>query len=215
VSSVRGLRYATAVALLLLPFVASCGLPGDGSVRTVDDETVPYRLLESEGPATATTDLMTIPGPAPMVFWVVNDDRLIPSAAEPTCAEPPEEVLERLLDELESGPGETARAAGRSTAIPAEFELTLAGITDGEARVEVEPGPVISPERLPVAVGQVVLTAVSAAGVSAVVLVSEGVSVQAPLPGGALTDSPVTAEDYRSLLPERFQGLEEVGCQEG
>lgn len=209
------LRRAAGAALLLLPIVSSCGLPGDGSVRTVDDEAVPYRLLDPELPTAAPAESATIPGPAPLVFWVVNDDRLVPSVGEATCGEPPEVVVERLLDELASGPAEDARAAGRSTAIPPESTLALVDVADGTARVEVAPGPAISAERLPVAVGQIVLTVTSAAAVSSVVLVSDGASVQAPLPGGVLTDSPVTAEDYRSLLPERFQGLEGVGCQEG
>lgn len=210
----RRLRLAGAALLPPLLVVSSCGLPGEGSARTVDDETVPYRLLDPDVASSATAEITAVPGPAPVVFWVVNDDRLVPSAAEPTCADPPEAVVTRLLEELESGPGETARDEGRSTAVPSESELALAGITDGEARVEVEPGPAISAERLPVAVGQIVLTVVSAAGVRSVVLVSDGKPVQVPLPGGALTDSPVTAADYRVLMPERFQALPEVGCQE-
>lgn len=213
-NGVRGLgpRHVAGALLVLLPLVSSCGLPGDGSVRTVDDETVPYRLLDSELPASATADSTPIPGPAPLVFWMVDDDRLVPSDTEATCAEPSEAVVEGLLDELAGGPGEDARAAGRSTAMPPESALALVDLADGTARVEVDPGPALSADRLPVAVGQIVLTVTSAAGVSSVVLVSDGSSVQAPLPGGALTDSPVTAEDYRSLLPERLQELE-IGCQ--
>jgi spore germination protein GerM len=119
--------------------------------------------------------------------------------------------VERLLGYLTAGPTDGARAAGRSTALPPESRLSLVGLTAGTAEVEVDPETGISADRLPVAIGQVVLTVTSAPGVSAVALVSDGAPVQVPLPGGALTGEPVTAQDYASLLPDRYRG-QELGC---
>lgn len=201
---------AAVVPLLLL---SACGLPGDGSVRTIDDGSVPYRLLEP-GPSTVdTSGDAAAPRAEPQVYWLLDDGRLTPSATTALCAEPPEEVVGRLVDELVAGPTERARAAGLATAIPPESTLTLVGVADGVARVEFDPETTISADRLPVAVGQIVLTVTSAAGVDAVTLISDSAPAQVPLPGGALTDGPVSADDYAELVPDRFQDT--LGCPDG
>ena len=56
-------------------------------------------------------------------------------------------------------------------------------------------------ERLPLAVGQLVLSLSSAPGVDGIRLVTSGEAVDVPLPDGALADRPVTADDYVELLP--------------
>ena len=78
--------------------------------------------------------------------------------------------------------------------------------------MDIDDGTSISAERLPAAIGQVVLTLSSAPGIESVVLVSDGQPVQVPLPGGALTDQPVTGDDYAELLPDRFRGSGRPGC---
>ena len=50
------------------------------------------------------------------------------------------------------------------------------------------------------AVGQIVLTATSLPGVRAVLLTHDGEPLEAPLPSGELTSSPLTAADYEPLL---------------
>ena len=200
--------------VLLLVLLSSCGLPGDGSVTKVDDEAVPYHLLDSEDPSSAATEGATIPGSVPLVFWLVNDDRLVPAAADASCDQRSEVVVERLLGELAAGPTDDDRAGGRSTALPPESTLALVDITEGTVQVEVNPAAAISADRLPAAVGQIVLTVTSAAGVRSVSLVSEADPVQVPLPGGVLTEGPVTAEDYAVLIPDRYELPGEVGCPE-
>jgi hypothetical protein len=203
-----------ALVLVLLALLSSCGLPGEGSVTTVEDQAVPYHLLDSDGPSSAATGTSTTPGPVPMVFWLVKGDRLVPAATDVSCDQAPEVVVERLLGELAAGPTDEARAAGRSTAIPPESALALVDITQDTVRVMVDPETDISADRLPAAVGQVVLTVTSAAGVRSVVLVSEAGPVQVPLPGGALNEGPVTAADYTVLMPDRYEQPREVGCPE-
>ncbi|HYG92205.1 MAG TPA: hypothetical protein VD859_01350, partial [Nocardioides sp.] len=56
---------ATVAAALLM---SSCGLPGSGTVRTVDDDEVPYRLLESDMPSPPAAPGGT-PAQEPVVFW--------------------------------------------------------------------------------------------------------------------------------------------------
>lgn len=197
-----------AAAVLTL---SSCGLPRDGSARTVDKEDVPYRLLESDAPSTTSLPPQTGPARAPVVFWLA-DDHLVPEATEEKCSEPPEVVVDRLLSTLSAGPSDEGRAIGRSSTIPPDFRLDLVGIVDGTAEVDIEPETSLSAERLPVAVAQVVLTVTSAPTVRAVVLVTGGEPVQLPLPEGVLTGDPVTAGDYDELVAARFRGSDAFGC---
>lgn len=197
----------TSAALML----ASCGLPGGGSAHKVDDASVPYRLLESGAPSTALPRTDQGLGRVPVVFWV-SGDRVVPQAADESCDTPPEALVKRLLDTLAAGPSEDQRADGRSSAIPPDAGLDLVRVVDGTVEVDIEPMTSLSAERLPVAVAQVVLTITSTAAVETVNLVSRGEPIQVPLPGGALTEGPVTAQDYTELLPDRLQDSGSFGC---
>ena len=203
---VEAITLAVGVVLLL----ASCGLPGDGDVEQVSDDAVPYELLEPVAPSPGGDVDDGGKDATPRVFWLLDDGRLISDTAEPSCGEEPSVVVERVLDELAAGPGDDARAAGRSTAIPPESVLELVRIDDGTAEVMVDPETAISADRLPAAVGQIVLTVTSAPGVRSVVLVSSTEPVPVPLPGGPLAEGPVTAEDYADLLVEPGSAAE--GC---
>jgi spore germination protein GerM len=203
------------VGVVLL--VAGCGLPGDTEVRAVDATTVPYNLLDPEAPSRPG---LTGPVPAgtPVVFWLVHDDRLAPTAVAASCTDPVDDVVGRLLGLLAAAPDEAARSAGRSSAIPSSSELDLVGVADGVALVELDPATSLTADRLPLAMGQLVLTVTSAPGIEAVQVGAAGETVEVPLPGGALTDRPVTADDYATFLPERFlstgrRGLStDIGC---
>jgi spore germination protein GerM len=152
------------------------------------------------------------------VFWLIHDDRLAPTAVAASCTDPVEDVVGRLLGLLAAAPDEAARAAGRSSAIPSSSELDLVGVADGVALVELDPATSPTADRLPLAMGQLVLTVTSAPGIDAVQVSAAGDTVEVPLPGGALTDRPVTADDYATLLPERFLGTgrrglsTDIGC---
>lgn len=194
-------RAAAAGALALI--VAGCGLPGDTEVRAVDATSVPYHLLDPEarprpgqtGPVLAGT---------PVVFWLVRDDELAPTAVAVSCTDPVDDVVGRLLALLAAAPDDVARSAGRSSAIPSSSELDLVGVADGVALIEFDPATSLTADRLPLAMGQLVLTVTSAPGIEAVRVGASGDTVEVPLPGGALTDRPVTADDYASFLPDRF-----------
>lgn len=201
---------AVSVSMVVL-MLSSCGLPGDGSVRTVDDDAVPYRLLESGPPSGPASVPQSERARVPVVFWV-GRDRLVPEATDDVCAERPETLVEDLLRTLAAGPSEEARAAGKSSALPPGSQLDLVAIKSGTAEVDIEQETSLSAERLPLAVGQVVLTVTSAPTVRSVILMTDGEPVQVPLPQGALTDDPVTAEDYAELLPDRFTTPGTFGC---
>ena len=178
---------------------------------------VPYNLLDPE--AQSRPGLTgPVPVGTPVVFWLVHDDRLAPTAVAASCTDPVDDVVDRLLGLLAAAPDEAARSAGRSSAIPSSSELDLVEVADGVALVEFDPATSLTADRLPLAMGQLVLTVTSAPGIEAVRVSAAGDTVEVPLPGGALTDRPVTADDYATFLPERFLGTgrrglsTDIGC---
>jgi hypothetical protein len=79
--------------------------------------------------------------------------------------------------------------------------LDLVDVVDGTASIQITPSSQSpSADRLPLAVGQLVLTVTSVDGVDRVTFLQDGAPIEAPLPGGARTAQPVTAADYSSLL---------------
>lgn len=203
---------AMAAAAALLALGSSCGVPGGGSVERVGDDTVPYRLLESDNPSSGASDGDTVSDLRPMLVWLVDEGRLAPQPTGESCGQAPVPLVERLLVDLTAGPSDEARADGLSTAIPPDSRLTLSRIDAGTAEIEVETASTISADRLPGAVGQIVLTVTSVPDVTSVLLVSDGEPLQVPLPGGALSAGPVTGQDYLALLPDRLQEPGIVGC---
>lgn len=213
----RRLDAVRAVLPATLLLLAGCGLPGDTDVRVIDDASVPYRLLDPE-PGSRPGRTGPVPSGTPVVFWLMNDDRLAPTAVSASCTDPLEEVASRLLTTLAAAPDDVARSAGRSSAIPPSSALDLVEVVDGVALVALDPATSLTADRLPLALGQLVLTITSAPGIEAVRVTASGDTVEVPLPGGALTDRPVTAADYAPLLLDRFRaggapGLSpDLGC---
>lgn len=180
--------------------VAGCGVPSDGAVRTLDADRVPYDLLRA---APAQTPTPSVTGPAvtvPQVFFLDGEDQLVPQE-QPVEASGLVPVVDALLAHLASGPSEQLRAVGLGSALGPDVGLDLVDVVDGVAQIQVTPSSQ-SPaaDRLPLAVGQVVLTVTSVDGVDRVTFLQDGVPIEAPLPGGARTSAPVSASDYSSLL---------------
>ena len=108
----------------------------------------------------------------------------------------------------------TGGLAGRTSAWAQPARLEMVDLDARTVVVELDPHLPTSAERLPLAVGQIVLAVTSARGVGAVAFFADGEPVQVPLPVGALTDGPVTASDYADLVVgERSSSTERwPGC---
>jgi spore germination protein GerM len=192
-------------AFIVGGLASACGVPGNGHVRTVSDDSVPYHLLQADASTGGPTTNDSAPELVPVVFWVERDDSLAPAAVGGSCADPTEELVTHQLNELAAGPAEEVRSAGGSSALPPTPGLHLLGVVNRTARVEMDPSTSISAERLPLAVGQVVLSLTSTPGIERVTFLNAGEPVQVPLPGGALTARAVSARDYAALLVHRFR----------
>lgn len=200
-------------ALAMVMGLPACGLPGERRTQVVDDTSVPYDLLETdESPVSPDAQAPRVPRHAPVAFWIRQGHVLVPAAVDLSCAQPTVDVVRALLQTLAASPSAVERDAGLASAIPPAAQLTLVGVVDRTAEVELDPLAIGDAERLPLAVGQVVLSVTSAPGVDAVRLVTAGGAVDLPLPSGALATGSVTAEDYAALLPDRLvSGVERAG----
>lgn len=187
--------------LLLGLLLAGCGLPADGTTRPVPSSDIPYRLLDPRPPA--ALPLPTPTGPVvtvPQVYFVSGEQLLVPRPFNVDAAGPGP-VEDAVLAALSVGPTETERSQGLASALGPDVSVRLLGIDQGTARIGIEtPSGAPSADRLPLAVGQVVLSAVSVEGIDRVLLFRDGQPLQAPLPGGEQTADPLTAADYASLL---------------
>ncbi len=201
----RRLRRAGIVAVALSALLlAGCGLPSDGAARPIPATAVPYGLL---GPAaTATTTAPTPEGKRseqPRTYLLGSDQLLqpVPAAVDLSQLVTSRQELTALFALLAAGPTESQRAQGLSTALTPGVRIELLSVHDRIADVAVDAGlkdP--SADRLPLAIGQLVLTATSVEGIDAVQLLRDGAPVEVPLPGGALTAAPLNRFDYRALL---------------
>lgn len=185
---------ALAGAFVASLLTTSCGVPRESEAQQVP--VVPYGLLSPSGPAPSASASAVARGP---LVWLVRADRLVPAEA-PSAGSDLATTAAALLRRLADGPSDQERADGLATAFGPGVELTLTDVSAGHAVVDIRAGDLApSPSRLPLAVGQLVLTLASVDGIHDVSLTSDGSAIQAPLPGGALTDRPLRAEDYAGL----------------
>lgn len=179
---------------------AGCGAPPPGQIRHVEPSQVPYALLspaQTEEPDQA--ELSTMLAATTPVYFVVQENRL-EAVDEPVQPGSVAEVAEQALELLADGPTEAERESGYASALGRRADLTLDDVRGGTATVEVDLTGDPAADQLPLVVGQIVLTLASIDGVDRVLLVQDGDPVEMALPGGARTNEPVGADDYRGLL---------------
>lgn len=185
------LTYAAVLAL-----AAGCGVPSDPTPIAISR--VPYDLLS---PTVAVTPRPTTPATrGPFVYLLDGQDRPVPLEIT-VVDELPSGTVTAVLARLAEGPTDDERASGLSTALGRAAVLTLSSLEGGQAVIEVDAGePPPSADRLPLAVGQVVLSVTSVPGVTSVVLTDGGEPIDAPLPSGVRTDRPLVRADYEMFL---------------
>ena len=199
--------------------VTSCSIPGDGSVKQIDADRIPYELnatTTSSPPTTVpasttttpvvetttSTSSSTIPVEIVSMFFVAGTqvvpiDRLLLSPA----------AAPQVLAALSEGPPEGDAAAGLRSALPVGFAAEVT-VERGVATV-VLPGTFITDlpggeQRL--AIAQIVLTLTRQSGVGQVRFTSNNEPQAVPRGRGDLTTpgATVACDDYANLLPSNF-----------
>jgi spore germination protein GerM len=191
---------------ILVCLLTSCGLPGEQRSEVLTTDNVPYDLLQAPPTdAGSATPQRPVPENGTRLYWVTSDDVLVPAPAQAPSGTSPDETAQALLAELAAGPPEVQRARGRGTNLVPGARLQLSALDEsGTAVVALGlEGTVTEADRLPAAIGQIVLTLTSVDGLTWVRFTDGDGPLEVPLPGGALTEAPVSRDDYRSLVRQR------------
>ena len=204
---------------LVFLITTSCSIPGDGSVKQIDPNQIPYELNATTTSPPPTTILATtttapvietttstisstIPVEIVPLFFVagaqiVPIDRLLLSPA----------AAPQVLAALSEGPPEGDAAAGLRSALPVGFVAEVS-VERGIATV-VLPATFITDipggeQRL--AVAQIVLTLTRQSGVGQVRFTTDNEPQSVPRGRGDLSapGATVACDDYANLLPSNF-----------
>lgn len=191
-------RIVTCLVALAAFVMAGCGAPS--SSPTVALENVPYNLLSPAPTAAAPT---VSPTTAVPYIYFVDTDHLVRVPALDVTDFDDLSAVAVVLAQLSAGPSDKARGAGLSTALGPDVVITAIGLSDdgSTAILDIDAGsqePAAG--RLPLAVGQIVLSVTSITGINRVRLTVRGVRIEVPLPGGALVGRDLSSADYASLL---------------
>ncbi len=188
-----------AVLVTSLALLGACGLPRSSSPVQVPSAEVPYGLLQATGSPTPTTTpgVVLVPG---TIYLADAQQKLVAVGVQvPNAQAFP--MLQTLLNRLALGLSDRERNRGLVTDLSPGSTLVLRSITSGTATIELQPtqqDP--SPNKLPVAVGQIVLTATSISGVDEVLFLRDGTPLPVPGPDGSTTATALGAADYAGLL---------------
>jgi spore germination protein GerM len=179
---------------LVVTSLAGCGLPTMSEPAAIDQAAVPTPAARG-----SHSDSLLPGGTAELYF--VSGERMVRAVRRAPVAGNAAQVIERTLAQLVSGPDETERSAGLSSAIPPGLTLTLVKLSGGLAVVDIvgtDPGPAADQAHL--ATAQVVLTLTALPLVDSVMLTRNGRPLEAALPDGELTALPLTERDFTVLV---------------
>jgi spore germination protein GerM len=191
---------ATAGIALAAGSMAGCGVPATSDPQVLSTTSVPYNLL-SNRPGTPTPSAGSTSGQFTAQVAFVDGDAHLRLLQRRVRDGRPAEITQELLDQLRIGPSEIEHRSGLGSAIPSGAGLRVTQVADRVATIDLAGAEQVqAPDRIPLAVAQIVFTVTSVPTVSAVRLLRDGVPVDAPRPGGTLTSAPLTRQDYVSLL---------------
>lgn len=194
VAGVLGLVAATLLAALT---TAGCSVPAGDTPRPVDSDIA--ALLEPE--ITPTPTPTETAGERLLTVTWVRGDKLI-RVGRLGVADTRQDRLDAALAVLLDGPLPLGQQKGLTTLLPPDVQVT-GEVKRGRAVIALTVGTGLEPGGLPLAVGQVAVTALSVARVRTVVFTVDGVPTAVPLPGdgsGRDTARVVRLSDYRSVL---------------
>ncbi len=192
----RPRRLVWVVAPLLLALVVTgCGIPEQGSAKQVDDDNVPYRLLDQNSGGIADSERL---GTSDAVIYLARGGRLLPTGR----SLPPPLTLERLLRSLGRGPTSPEVTAGIRTALPIEDAQTDVTVQRGTATVDLPASftNLSQPDQV-LALAQIVYTLTGQPGIGQVQFMLDGTTADIPRADLSLTATPVTRDDYLALAP--------------
>jgi spore germination protein GerM len=190
------------VVVLVGALIGGCGVPAAGHTRVLSTADVPYHLLRPQQTGAATTQPTEAPrGDVRGLIAFTDQDGTIRLVARWVQAGRPAAVVQALLQQLALGPSPAEQRRGLQSTVVAGGNLTVVSVTGGVALVSL-PGELHDQgaDQLSLGVAQIVFSSTSAPQVTAVLLESDGRRIDAPTGNGSLVSTPLTRQDYPSLL---------------
>lgn len=185
------------MALLVTLSLAACGVPEGDTPRPIDSDIA--ELLQPEElpppPVEATQQRLLT------VTWV-RGEKLV-RTARLGFAETREERLDAALTALLGGPRPVEKTRGFTTLLPPD--VVVAGeVKRARVVINVELGAGVETGGLPLAIGQVAVTALAVPRVRSVLFTVDGTPTAVPVPrrrgSGKNTARVVRASDYRTVI---------------
>jgi hypothetical protein len=184
-------RAAAGLACCALVLLSACGVSTSGKVHHIDDDDVPFGLLDEHGGEAAGAGA----GRSAHVC-LLKEDRLVEVERRVRGGSGLLRII-RSLGELTP----TEADEGLGTALPAADEVRAVKLRAGTAEVEFTADPTQTESADPLAsVAQIVCTLTLQGGVGRVTFSLGGTPIEVPTATGALTGDPVSREDYESML---------------
>ena len=182
-------------AVAVMVVAAACGMPEQKSASRVDDNRVPYGLLDKGTGGVVDTGQL---GNRDAIIYLVRGGRLIPTAR----SLPPPLTLPPLLRSLGRGPTTQEVAAGIRTALPVEDTPRSVRVARGTATVDL-PTSFTSLSRgdQVLALAQIVYTVTDQPGIGQLEFTLAGATTDIPRADRSLTSTPVSRDDYLALAP--------------
>lgn len=187
-------RTLAAVASLAAVVVAlaGCGVPAADGPQPVESDIAALLQPAPNPTVTQTAELRLI-----TVTWVRGDS--LARVQRPGLADTRQQQLDVALDALLSGPRPAEQIKGATTLLPPDLQLT-GELRKRRAVIELTVDTGLEPVGLPLAVGQVAVTALAVPRVRSVVFSVDGVPTPVPLPNSRGDAQVVRLSDYRSVL---------------
>lgn len=177
------------VALVLA--VAGCAVRADRTVEHIDDQAVPFGLLDPSAPA-----VVAVAGGRFVSVCLLDDGTLVTVQRQLADNAPLVDVA-RAAGALT----DTEAARGLQTKLSGPDEIVSVSLQAGTARVDLAKTSDQTPSADPLAtIAQLVCTLTAQPGVGLVVFSVNGTPIEVPIADGSLTDRPVTRDDYASSV---------------
>ncbi len=185
---------AAVLAAGLVAASAGCGLPAENSAREVEPPRGPYQAWTSQTPQAADS------GTVPERLYLLDNDKLVLVVRHVRT----ESTIDELIRDLLAGPTDGERRAGLTSALLGSDVIAGARLTGGEAVIELT-------ARLDqtgrtdqvLAFAQIVCTLTARPEITGVTFTRDGRRIGVPRADGSLSQGPLTASDYSTLVTSR------------
>lgn len=182
------------IGLLVAVLVGGCSIQRTERVTRIDDEDVPFGLLDPDAPGVAA-----VPGGQQIAIYLLDETGALVPTIRQVSSDPTLYEITRALGATTDDEAER----GLQTKISGPDDILDVTLSGGTATVTLAAGASQTLTADPLGtVAQITCTLTLQAGVGLVRFAIEDQAIDIPRADGTLTDEPVGRDDYASLIAE-------------